>query len=49
MASRGGYLGFVEKEKIGEKLQEAAFSLEVGEHTPLIKSEVGYHILIREE
>ena len=49
MASRGGYLGFVEKEKIGKKLQEAAFSLEVGEHTPLIKSEVGYHILIREE
>ena len=49
MASRGGYLGFVEKEKIGKKLQEAAFSLEVGEHTALIKSEVGYHILIREE
>ena len=49
MASRGGYLGFVEKEKIGKKLQEAAFALDIGAYTPLIKSEVGYHILIREE
>ena len=49
MASRGGHLGFVEREKIGSKLREAVFSLDIGEHTPLIKSEVGYHILIREE
>lgn len=49
MASRGGFLGFIEKEKTGSKLQNAAFSLRVGEHTPLIKSSSGYHILIREE
>ena len=49
MASRGGYLGFVEKEKVGEKLQKELFSLTIGEHTPLLHSEVGFHILFREE
>lgn len=49
MGSRGGLVGFVEKEKVGPKLKEAAFALQVGEHTPLLKSHLGYHILFREE
>lgn len=49
MGSRGGLVGFVEKEKVGPKLKKEAFALEVGEHTELLKSHLGYHILFREE
>lgn len=49
MGSRGGLVGFVEKEKLGKAIQDAAFSLQVGEYTPLLKSSLGYHILFREE
>lgn len=49
MATRGGLVGFVEKDKLGIAVKEAAFSLNIGEYTPLIKSTLGYHILFREE
>jgi len=48
MASRGGLVGYVEKEKIGTVLQPSAFSLQKGEYSPVIRSSLGYHILFRE-
>ena len=48
MGTRGGLVGFVEKEKIGPALRDVAFSLKKGEHSAIIKSSLGYHILFRE-
>lgn len=49
MASRGGLVGFIEKEKIGPALQNIAFSLKKGEHSPIVQSSLGYHIVFRED
>ena len=48
MGTRGGLVGFVEKEKIGPVLRDVAFALKKGEHSAIIKSSLGYHILFRE-
>ena len=48
MASRGGLVGFIEKDKIGPALKEVAFSLREGEHSNIVQSSLGYHIVFRE-
>ncbi len=43
----GGYLGWVpEGYLLIQALEDAAFSLAVGEHSGIIESEIGYHILM---
>ena len=49
MASRGGLVGFVEKEKVGPALRDVAFSLKKGEHSAIVQSNLGYHIVFRED
>ncbi len=42
----GGYLGWVpEGYLLFQELEDTAFSLAVGEHSEIIESEIGYHIL----
>ena len=49
MSSRGGSAGWIEKKKLGSAIQESAFTLNIQEFTAPIKSQLGYHILYREE
>lgn len=44
-ADQGGDLGYYEKGQMLPKLDEEAFSLEVGEESEVIKTELGYHII----
>lgn len=44
-AEEGGDFGFIERGRWRPRLEEAAFQLEVGEHSGLIETEEGYYIL----
>jgi len=44
-AEQGGDLGYYKKDQMRPKLDEAAFSLEVGENSEIIKTDLGYHII----
>lgn len=41
----GGDLGFFEKERMEPAVSEAAFALEPGEISPVVKSQFGYHVI----
>lgn len=44
-ADQGGDLGYFKEGQMLPKLDEAVFKLSVGEHSGIIKTELGYHIL----
>ncbi len=44
-AEEGGDFGFIERGRWRARLEEAAFQLEVGEHSGVIETEEGYYIL----
>jgi len=44
-AEQGGDLGYYNKDQMRPKLDEAAFSLEVGKNSGVIKTDLGYHII----
>lgn len=44
-AEQGGDLGYYKKDQMRPKLDEAAFSLKVGENSGVIETDLGYHIL----
>ena len=44
-AEQGGDLGYYKKDQMRPKLDEAAFSLKVGENSGIIETDLGYHIL----
>jgi len=44
-ASKGGDLGFQERGNLVRDFEEAAFKLEVGETSGIVKTEFGYHII----
>lgn len=48
-AYKGGDLGFFPKAKLEKEIEEIAFSLEAGQVSDLIKTELGYHIIKVEE
>ena len=48
-AARGGDLGWVRPESLPPELREKALGLSVGELSPLIQSEMGFHLLRLEE
>ncbi|MDP3980725.1 MAG: peptidylprolyl isomerase, partial [Chlamydiota bacterium] len=44
-ASEGGDLGFFARGKMLPQIEEKAFQLNVGEISPVIESDIGYHII----
>lgn len=46
-AKRDGNLGYFTRGKMVKPFEDAAFKLEVGQISPPIKSEFGYHIIKR--
>lgn len=42
---QGGDLGFVERGKMVPEFEKAGFKLQVGEISPIVKTEFGYHII----
>ena len=46
---RGGDLGYFEPGQMLPRYEEIAFALDVGELSQIIESELGYHLLFREE
>ena len=48
-AAEGGELGFVKRGAIQPELERAAFALEAGQVSPLVRTRSGYHILKVEE
>lgn len=44
-AEQGGDLGYYKRDQMRTKLDEAAFSLEVGENSGIIETDLGYHII----
>lgn len=48
-AAEGGELGFVKRGSIQPELEKAAFALQPGQLSPLVRTKAGYHILEAEE
>ena len=48
-AAEGGELGFVKRGAIQPELEKAAFALEVGQVSALVRTKAGYHLLKAEE
>ncbi|MEW6456464.1 MAG: peptidyl-prolyl cis-trans isomerase [Acidobacteriota bacterium] len=48
-SQRGGEMGYFAKGELPEELERVIFSLKVGEISPVVKSNFGYHILRVEE
>jgi len=46
---RGGDLGYFERGKMAPEFEEAAFALETGEISEIIKTDFGYHIIMLED
>lgn len=49
MALEGGSMGIIEKGKTLPQLEEALFTLDVGEYSDIVKTQYGYHILTVDE
>ena len=48
-AGRGGEWGFISRGHWNSELEEAAFALEPGKHSGIVKSTLGYHIILLQE